>query len=66
MSAAPMTGTGTMATDGIEPADRGTSYDYRVRALNAAGDGGPLEHITLRVRAAALPAARLRSLGTRY
>jgi titin len=35
----PHTGTGTMATDAVAVADRGTSYDYRVRAENASGVG---------------------------
>ena len=36
----PHTGTGTMATDIISPPEnRGTSYDYQVRAVNASGSG---------------------------
>ncbi len=35
------TNTGTTYNDNSVAADSGTSYDYRVRALNGVGDGGP-------------------------
>lgn len=58
----PHTGTGTMVTDAIDAGDRGTSYDYRVRAVNATVeatrglDGGPWSAFASGT-AAALPSA---------
>ena len=37
--AIPHTGTGTMVTDAVAVGDRGTSFDYRIRAVNANGMG---------------------------
>ena len=51
----PHTGTGTMVNDAIDVSARGTSYDYRVRAMNASGPG-PWSTFASGT-AAALPAA---------